>query len=152
MASHSHLALLRKIPNFPNYSDATFGYPERYIRCAEESLMIFGPPLHLYGFHPSKSCTVHVSGIPDWATMADVVEVFEGFGKLFSIELSVTYSKTDAKCSPVSNGWALVTFVSYDGAQRALFSHLTKCIPGRRRIYVLFNFCSLFYVMFTLLY
>jgi hypothetical protein len=131
----SHYNILRKIPNFPNYSESTFGYPERTIYCAEDSLIILGPPIHLYAFRPPKSCTVHVSGIPDWATVADVVSVFEDFGKIFTIEMSVAYPKPKGgrrtPQNPISNGSALVTYVSYDGAQKALFCHLTRRIPGK---------------------
>lgn len=126
----AHSKILRTVPNFPNYSFPTFGYPERVLRRAAESLIVFGPPIHLYDFTPPKSNTVHVSGIPDWATMKDIVSVFEEFGKLYSIELSVNFAKKELK-TPFSNGWANVTFLSYDGAQKALFAHLLRRIPGR---------------------
>jgi len=129
MTAHANPNILRRVPDFPNYTAPSFGYPERCVRKEKDSLQVLGPPLHLYSFHPPKSCTVHVSGIPDWANMSDVLSVFEEYGKIFSIELSVTYSK-EAKSAPVSNGSAYVTFVSYDGAQKALFAHLTRTIPG----------------------
>lgn len=175
----SYEDILRSVPNFPNHTIETFGYPERLVRNnSKDSVVVFGPPIHFYyDFQPQRSCQVHVSGIPDWATMADIVEIFERFGKIFTIELSVSlaaesefnfsmgYNKvweteqfgplssklnvdsnksmsvtvcaiTSALSVPKSqssltcNGWARVTFVSYDGAQKALFAHLAKRIPG----------------------
>ena len=76
----AHSKILRTVPNFPNYSFPTFGYPERILRSAAESLIVLGPPIHLYDYKTPKANTVHVSGIPDWAAMSDLVEVFEGFG------------------------------------------------------------------------
>ena len=132
--------VLRSVPNFPNYSCETFGYPERLIRKCDDSVLVLGPPLHLYySFRPPKSCEVHVSNIPDWATMSDVIEIFERFGKIFSVELSVTLKRTTVKnryqvdttnTSVSCNGWARVTYTSYDGAQKALFSHMTRRISG----------------------
>jgi len=125
----SYQKVLRTIPNFPNYSLPTFCYPERVIRAEAKSKIILGPPISMYDFHPLKGCTVHVSGIPDWATMADLAEVFEVFGKIFTIELSVTFDKKTNNL-PLCDGWALVTFVAYEGAQKALSAHLTRRIPG----------------------
>jgi len=128
----AHVNILRCVPDFPYYSADTFGFPQRSIRCGDgvESILVLGPPLHLYEYQPLKSCTVHISGIPQWANMSDVVLAFEGFGKLFTIELSVTYRSQKRNAVPVTNGCALVTFVTYDGAQKALDSHLTRYIPG----------------------
>ena len=131
MSAHSNI--LRSVPDFPYYSADTFGYPERSVKCGEESILVLGPPLHLYEFQPLKSCTVHVSGIPHWANMSDVVAAFEGFGKIFTIELSVTYTSRKRNAVPMTNGCALVTFVSYDGAQKALDSHLSRSIPGKKK-------------------
>lgn len=128
----AHMELLRKVPNFPNYSSPLWGYPERTLNREESSLVVLGPPIHLYHHLPSKNCTVHVSGIPDWASMADVADIFSEFGKIFSIELSVKI-EPKKKAGPNSifcNGWALVTFCSYEGAQKACFAHLTLRIPG----------------------
>jgi len=132
---------LRSIPDFPYYSSDTFGYPERSLRNGEESIIIFGPPLYLYEYTPLKSCTVHVSGIPDWAKMADVVKVFEAFGQLFTIELAVTFASPARvwNQNPVPNGCALVTYVTYDGAQKALDAHLTLLIPGKSFTYSCLN-------------
>lgn len=97
-------------------------------------MIVLGPPIHMYDFYPMKKCTVHVSGIPDWGTVADLSEVFEQFGKLYSIELSVTLEANKRavgiRKSPGCNGWAFVTFVNYEGAQKALSAHLTLRIPG----------------------
>jgi hypothetical protein len=131
----AHIELLRAVPNFPNYNSA-FGYPERTFNQGDESMVVFGPPLIMYNFVPSKNCTVHVSGIPDWATMGDLVEVFTEFGKIFSIELCVRFErfqlpnekKYEFKYS--CKGSALVTFAEYSGAQNACFAHLTRRIGG----------------------
>jgi len=127
----SSLELLRKVPNFPNYTSELWGYPERTLNRGESSLVVLGPPIHLYHYLPTKNCTVHVSGIPDWSSMGDVADIFAEFGKIFSVELSV---KMETKKKPMSkpscNGWALVTYCSYDGAQNACFAHLTRRIPG----------------------
>src|SRR4051812_44252946 len=104
----AHMELLRKVPNFPNYSSKLFGYPERTMEQGDNSLVVLGPPIHLYNFLPSKNCTVHVSGIPDWCSMLDVADLFSEFGKIFSVELSVKMEGKGKK--PKCNGWALVTF------------------------------------------
>jgi len=62
--------------------------------------------------------------------MSDVVEIFERFGQLFSIELSVCIQQDGGHKGLSCNGWARVTFIAYDGAQKALFAHLTRRIPG----------------------
>ncbi|CAG7669069.1 unnamed protein product [Allacma fusca] len=62
--------------------------------------------------------------------MSDLVEIFERFGKLFSIELSVCIKPDVGHKALSCNGWARVTFITYDGAQKALFAHLTRRIPG----------------------
>jgi len=128
----SQIDILRKVPNFPNYSPVSFGYPERFIHNGPSSLVVLGPPIPLYNYVPSKNCTIHASGFPDWATMADVADIFEQFGKLHSIELSVAVEprKWIGSNPPHCNGWALITYLSYESAQRALFCHLTKRIPG----------------------
>jgi len=124
----AHTELLRKVPNFPNYSSTLWGYPERTLEQGEASLVVLGPPLHLYHYLPSKNCTVHVSGIPDWCSMGDLSDIFSEFGKVYSIELSV---KMDLKTKkPKCNGWSLVTFCAYDAAQKACFAHLNRRIPG----------------------
>lgn len=122
------MELLRKVPNFPNYTHKLWGYPERILEQGDSSLVVLGPPIPLYHYLPSKNCTVHVSGIPDWCSMADVAEVFSEFGKIFSIELSVKIEYKSKKTK--SNGWALVTYCSYEAAQKACFAHLNKRIPG----------------------
>jgi len=144
----SHMDLLRKIPNFPNYMKECWGYPERTVYRGAASLIVFGPPLHLYTYLPEKICMVHVSGIPDWATMQDLVEIFVEFGKIHSIELSVKIEHKKREVLPKEkiaegskqprpvtkaycNGWALVTFCSYEGAQKACFAHMTRRIPGK---------------------
>jgi RNA recognition motif-containing protein len=64
--------------------------------------------------------------------MADITEIFEQFGKIYSIELSVTIDpkQRSGEGPPHCNGWALITYLSYESAQRALFAHLTRRIPG----------------------
>lgn len=134
----SHLELLRKVPNFPNYSSNMFGYPERCLQNGMSSLIVLGPPIHHYNYLPSKNCTIHASGFPDWTTMADVTDIFEQFGKIYSIELSVTIEPKQKLGStpPHCNGWALITYLSYESAQRALFAHLTRRIPGITSVYL----------------
>lgn len=121
-----HNELLKIIPNFPRYTSNVWGYPERTLERGESSLVVLGPPISLYNYLPTKNCTVHVSGIPDWCSMGDLADIFADFGKIFSIELSVRVEQKKRKC----NGWALVTFCSYDAAQKACFAHLTRRIPG----------------------
>ncbi|CAL8121730.1 unnamed protein product [Orchesella dallaii] len=127
-----HLELLRKVPSFPNYSSSLFGYPERCIQNGMSSLIVLGPPIHLYNCLPSNQCTIHASGFPDWATISDIAEIFEQFGKIYSIELSVTIDpkKRIGVNPPHCNGWALITYVSFESTQKALFAHLTRRIPG----------------------
>jgi len=132
MMSPPHLELLRKVPSFPNYTSSLFGYPERAVQNGTTSLIVLGPPIHLYNYLPDRNCTIHSSGFPDWTTMADITEIFETFGKIYSIELSVTMEPKQkiGLIPPHCNGWALVTYVSYESAQKALFAHLTRTIPG----------------------
>jgi len=125
----AHINILRSIPNFPNYTFPTFGYPERIVRSSKDSIIVLGPPIHLYHYTPPTRCSVHVSGIPDWASMGDVAEVMEQFGKIFTIELSVSLA-SKVIGPPKNNGWAFVTFVTYDSAQRALSSNLSVRIQG----------------------
>lgn len=72
----AHMELLRKVPSFPNYTPKMWGYPERTLEQGEASLVVLGPPLHLYHFLPSKNCTVHVSGIPGTKFCALVKFIF----------------------------------------------------------------------------
>jgi len=109
------------------------------VKTFENSVLVLGPPLSLYYDEPpEKSCQVHVSGIPDWAAMSDVVEIFERFGKLYRIELSVSVridltmkeERKEVRECLACNGSARVHFMTYDGAQKALDSHLSRRIPG----------------------
>ncbi|CAL8148824.1 unnamed protein product [Orchesella dallaii] len=52
--------------------------------------------------------------------------------KIYSIELSVTIDpkKRIGVNPPHCNGWALISYVSFESTQKALFAHLTRRIPG----------------------